>query len=69
MAGQAVSRERLVEEWRRWAPLAVLLGLCVVIGLFNGNFFSTGNLVRLLNSAAMPIVLCLSSRRGSGRRR
>lgn len=48
-----------VEQWRRWAPLAVLVALCVLVSLFNPNFLSVGNFVRLLNSAAIPVVLCM----------
>ncbi len=50
-----------LEQWRRWAPLAVLIALCILIGLFNPNFLSTGNFIRLLNSAAIPIVLCMGA--------
>lgn len=48
-----------IEQWRRWAPLAVLLALCILVSLFNPNFLSIGNFVRLLNSAAIPVVLCM----------
>lgn len=48
-----------IEQWRRWAPLAVLLALCILVSLFNANFLSVGNFVRLLNSAAIPVVLCM----------
>jgi len=48
-----------VEQWRRWAPLAVLIALCILVSLFNPNFLSIGNFVRLLNSAAIPVVLCM----------
>lgn len=48
-----------VEQWRRWAPLAVLVALCILVSLFNPNFLSIGNFVRLLNSAAIPVVLCM----------
>ena len=56
-ARTSASAERL----RQWAPLLVLAGLCVLIGFFNTNFYSFGNLVRLLNSAAIPIVLCMGA--------
>jgi ribose transport system permease protein len=58
---RAAAGGRLIEQWRRWAPVVVLIGLCLVIGAFNANFFSTGNLVRLLNSAAIPVVLCMGA--------
>ena len=48
-------------RWRDWAPLAVLVVLCLVISLFNGNFLTIGNLLRLLNSAAIPLVLCMGT--------
>lgn len=55
------SNNRYVEQWRRWAPLAVLLALCILVSLFNPNFLSVGNFVRLLNSAAIPVVLCMGA--------
>ena len=61
MTGRVAAGGAWTEQWRRWAPLLVLAGLCVVIGLFNGNFFSIGNFIRLLNSAAIPIVLCMGA--------
>ena len=51
----------LLGHWRRWAPVAVLLALCVLISLFNGNFLTFGNFVRLLNSASIPIILCMGA--------
>lgn len=48
-------------HWRKLAPVAVLLALCVLISLFNANFISTGNFIRLLNSAAIPLVLCMGA--------
>ena len=39
----------------------VLIGLCVVVGSFNTNFFTAGNFVRLVSSAAIPIVLCMGA--------
>lgn len=48
-------------QWRKWAPLAVLLALCILISLFNGNFLTLGNFIRLLNSAAIPLVLCMGA--------
>ena len=46
---------------RQWAPLIVLVGLCIVVGSFNTNFFTAGNFVRLVSSAAIPIVLCMGA--------
>ncbi len=51
----------MLSHWRRWAPVVVLLGLCLLISLFNGNFLTIGNLVRLLNSASIPVVLCMGA--------
>src|SRR6476660_9033110 len=55
------SNSGIVAHWRRWAPLAVLLALCILISLFNGNFLTLGNFIRLLNSAAIPLVLCMGA--------
>ena len=46
---------------RRWAPVIVLIGLCILVGSFNSNFFTAGNFVRLVSSAAIPIVLCMGA--------
>jgi len=48
-------------QWRKWAPLAVLFALCILISLFNGNFLTLGNFIRLLNLAAIPLVLCMGA--------
>ncbi len=42
-----------------YAPLLVLVALCVIIGLINPNFLSVRNLVRVANSAAIPLILGL----------
>lgn len=57
----SVSNGNLLGHWRRWAPVVVLLALCILISLFNGNFLTFGNFIRLLNSAAIPIVLCMGA--------
>ena len=57
----ALLNETLLRHWRKWAPVAVLFALCVLISLFNGNFLTVGNFIRLLNSAAIPIVLCMGA--------
>jgi ribose transport system permease protein len=59
MKPDASNRDRRRETLRRLAPLIVLLGICIFVGSFNSNFFTTGNFVRLLSSAAIPIVLCM----------
>lgn len=44
---------------RSWAPLAVLVLLCLVFSLVNSNFLNPWNLVRLLNAAAIPTILAM----------
>ncbi|CAN5234708.1 ABC transporter permease [soil metagenome] len=51
----------LVERWRTWAPVAVLLILCAFITIISPNFLSLGNFSRLLNSAAIPVVLTMGA--------
>lgn len=48
-------------HWRRWAPVAVLVGLCIIIGIFNQNFFGIANIIRMLNTAAIPLVICMGA--------
>lgn len=48
---------RLRARLRPFAPLLVLVLLCLVIGAMSPNFLSAGNLVRVLNAAAIPAVL------------
>lgn len=49
------------KRWRQWAPVAVLVLLCLLISVFNANFLTLDNLVRILNSASIPIVLCMGA--------
>jgi ribose transport system permease protein len=51
----------LSARWRDWAPLGVLVALCLTISAFNGNFLTIANLLRLLNTAAIPMVLAMGS--------
>jgi ribose transport system permease protein len=44
-----------------WAPVAILLLLCVIIALINPNFLSFGNLVRISQAAMIPLVLGLGA--------
>ncbi|MCX5514381.1 ABC transporter permease [Kaistia algarum] len=44
---------------RRAAPLFVLLALCVLITLANPSFIEPRNLVRIANSAAVPLTLAM----------
>jgi ribose transport system permease protein len=46
-------------RWRSLAPLAVLIVLCVLIAIANPNFIEVRNLVRLANSAAVPLTLAM----------
>jgi ribose transport system permease protein len=57
----AVANSGALAQWRKWAPLAVLFALCILISLFNGNFLTIGNFIRLLNLAAIPLVLCMGA--------
>lgn len=61
MPPTSVQPGSLLARWRRWAPVAVLLALCILITAFNGNFLTFGNLVRMLNSASIPVVLCMGA--------
>ncbi len=49
----------MIERWRTWAPVVVLFILCAVITIVSPNFLSLGNFSRLLNSAAIPVVLTM----------
>ncbi|GLR42058.1 ABC transporter permease [Mesorhizobium amorphae] len=46
-------------RWRSLAPLAVLIALCVLISIANPNFIELRNLVRVANSAAVPLTLAM----------
>ncbi|WP_258160008.1 ABC transporter permease [Rhizobium sp. TH2] len=46
-------------HWRSYAPLAVLIGLCLLIAIANPNFIELRNLVRVANSAAVPLTLAM----------
>ena len=56
-----VESNPLMARWRSWAPVAVLLALCVLIQIFSPNFLSAANLVGLLNSASIPLVLSMGA--------
>lgn len=54
------------ERWRKltrrlapYAPLLVLIVLCITLSLLNPRFFSQDNFVRLARSASIPLVLAL----------
>jgi ribose transport system permease protein len=61
VASVAIPKGQALERWRRWAPVAVLLGLCIVVGLINPAFFSLGNAVRMLNTASIPLIVCMGA--------
>lgn len=48
-------------RWRAaaWAPVMVLFLLCAIIATINHNFLSLGNIVRMSQDAAIPLVLGL----------
>jgi ribose transport system permease protein len=56
------------ERWRQmrrrlgpWAPVLVLIALCILVGLINPSFLSVRNLARIANSAAIPLILGLGA--------
>jgi len=51
----------VVHRHRALAPVAVLILLCIVVAFFNARFVDPWNLVRLLNAAAIPIVLTMGA--------
>jgi len=59
MAAAGAGTGRLAAAWRVWAPLAVLGALCLLISLFSPNFLTVANLLRLLNSASIPMILSM----------
>jgi ribose transport system permease protein len=44
-----------------WAPVGVLVLLCLIIAIVNPNFMSFGNFVRLSQDATIPLVLGLGA--------
>lgn len=48
-------------NWRALAPVAVFVALCLVIALFSPNFLSVSNGLRILNAAAIPLVLVMGA--------
>lgn len=46
-------------RWRAFAPLAVLIVLCALIAIANPNFIEVRNIVRIANSAAVPLTLAM----------
>lgn len=61
MRTEVAAQGTWLAHWRRWAPVAVLVALCLLISLFNANFLSISNFIRLLNSASIPLILCMGA--------
>jgi ribose transport system permease protein len=55
VAGASIAQARRLI--RRLAPLLVLIGLAVALIIANPNFIGWGNVVRILNSAAVPVTI------------
>ena len=55
----AAPQPRRARHWRvaSWAPVMVLVLLCIIITFINPNFMTFGNLVRISQSAMIPLVL------------
>jgi ribose transport system permease protein len=61
-AGQQASgarRRRLLRRLGPFAPVLVLVALCILVGVVNPNFLSIRNLERIANTAAIPLILGL----------
>ena len=48
-----------LKRWRSYAPVAVLIALCILITIANPNFIELRNLARVANSAAVPLTLAM----------
>lgn len=59
----ATTPVRKAGRWRlaSWAPVVVLVLLCVIITFINPNFLSFGNAVRISQAAMIPLVLGLGA--------
>jgi len=58
------SRRQLQQLGRRigpWAPLIVLIVLCIYFGQINARFLTTPNFIRLARSASIPMVIALGT--------
>ena len=58
-AGRAHARAPQARRFRiiAWAPVIVLIALCIIIAAINPNFLSLGNFVRISQAAMIPLVL------------
>ena len=59
--GQARPNRARRNQLARWIPVAVLILLCALIGAIEPVFLTAGNLVRLLQTAMIPMVLALGA--------
>ena len=48
-------------NWRALAPIGAFVLLCLVIAAFSPNFLSVSNAIRILNAAAIPLVLVMGA--------
>ena len=61
-AGQAAAwKKTSMRQLRAYAPVVVLLALCVLIAFANPNFIETRNLIRIANAAAVPLTLAMGT--------
>ena len=51
--------KRSLRRLKPFAPFFALIALSIVIGALNPRFFEFSNLIRVANSAAIPLVLAL----------
>ena len=58
VGGRLFGRPNL-KQLRAYAPLLVLIALCVLITIANPNFIELRNLVQVANSAAVPLTLAM----------
>jgi ribose transport system permease protein len=62
---RATAAVRTSPRWRprlaTWAPLLVLVLVCVLIALINPRFLTLGNFVRIAQAAMIPLVLGLGA--------
>ena len=49
----------LINKYGHFAPLIVLIFLCIILSFFNSNFLTITNAGRIANSAAIPLVLSI----------
>jgi len=57
--GAGVARRRI--RWRSWAPLLVLIALCVSLSIANPRFMELFNISRLAGVTAVPLTVGLGS--------